>query len=99
MVWSLATWPIEDWSERSLRNKPRIEALPDGRLIATDAPHARLLLISGGGHVTARLDKAVDMPLFSPEGVAFDAEHGFVYVTDGLAGDIRRFPFTDFALR
>ena len=96
---SLATWPIEDWSERSLRNKPRIEALPDGRLIATDAPHARLLLISGGGHVTARLDKAVDVPLFSPEGVAFDAEHGFVYVTDGLAGDIRRFPFTDFALR
>ena len=95
----LAAWPIEDWSERSLRNKPRIEALPDGRLIGTDAPHARLLLISGGGHVTARLEKVVDVPLFSPEGVAFDAKQGFVYVTDGLAGHIRRFPFTDFALR
>ena len=95
----LSAWPIEDWSERSQRNKPRIEVLPDGRLIATDAPHARLLLVSGGGHVTARLDMVVDVPLFSPEGVAFDAEHGFVYVTDGLAGHIRRFPFTDFALR
>jgi len=95
----IAAWPIEDWSERSLRNKPRIEALPDGRLIATDAPHARLLLIGKDGHVTARLDKAVDVPLFSPEGVTFDAQHGFVYVTDGLAGHIRRFPFTDFALK
>jgi sugar lactone lactonase YvrE len=31
--------------------------------------------------------------------VAFDTEGAFVYVTDGLAGHIRRFPFTDFALR
>src|SRR5436309_3389813 len=95
----IAAWPIEDWGERSLRNKPRIEALPDGRLIATDAPHARLLLIGKDGHVTARLGTVVEVPLFSPEGVAFDPEHGFVYVTDGLAGHIRRFPFTDFALR
>ena len=49
--------------------------------------------------MTARLEKVIDIPLFSPEGVAYDGEHGFVYVTDGLAGHIRRFPFTDFALR
>jgi predicted membrane-bound mannosyltransferase/DNA-binding beta-propeller fold protein YncE len=95
----IAAWPIADWEERSLRNNPRIEALPDGRVIATDASHARLLLIGKDGRVTARLDTVVDAPLFSPEGVVFDAERGFVYMTDGLAGHIRRFPFTDFARR
>jgi DNA-binding beta-propeller fold protein YncE len=95
----VAAWPIEDWAERLPRNKPQIEALPDGRLVATDAPHGRLLLIGSDGRVTARLDTVADVPLFSPEGVAFDAERRFVYVTDGLAGHVRRFPFTDFALR
>ena len=95
----VAAWPIEDWAERLPRNKPQIEALPDGRLIATDAPHGRLLLIGSDGRVTARLDTVADVPLFSPEGVAFDAERRFVYATDGLTGHVRRFPFTDFALR
>lgn len=95
----VAAWPIEDWADRNPRNKPQIEALPDGRVIATDPVHNRVLLINKDGRVTARLDTAVDVPLFSPNGVAFDEERGFVYVTDGLAGHIRRFPFTDFALR
>ena len=94
-----AAWPVEDWADRLPRNKPQIEALPDGRLIATDSPHTRLLLIGRDGRVSARLDTVAGVPLFSPEGLAFDAERGFVYVTDGLAGHVRRFPFTDFALR
>jgi sugar lactone lactonase YvrE len=68
-------------------------------VIATDPVHSRVLLVNKDGRVTARLDTAVDVPLFSPNGVAFDEERGFVYVTDGLAGHLRRFPFTDFALR
>jgi DNA-binding beta-propeller fold protein YncE len=95
----IAAWPLEDWADRNPRSKPQLEALPDGRLIATDPVHGRLLLISKDGQVTARLDTVVDVPLFSPNGVAFDEERGFVYLTDGLAGHIRRFPFTDFALR
>ena len=95
----IAAWSIEDWADRNARNKPQLEALPDGRVIATDPAHGRLLLMSSDGRVTARLDTAVDAALFSPNGVVFDAERGFVYVTDGLAGHIRRFPFTDFALR
>ncbi|HEV8574110.1 MAG TPA: NHL repeat-containing protein, partial [Dehalococcoidia bacterium] len=95
----LAAWPIEDWADRNPRNKPQIEALPDGRLLATDAVHSRLLLINAAGKVSVRLDTVLEVPLFSPEGVAFDAERGIVYVTDGLAGHVRRFPFTDFALR
>jgi len=95
----VAAWPIEDWAERQLGSAPQIEALPDGRLIATDSTHRRLLLIGGDGRVTARLDTVIDVPLFSADGVAFDAERAFVYVTDGLAGHVRRFPFTDFALR
>ena len=92
-------WPIEDWADRNPRNKPQLEVLPDGRIIATDPAHNRLLLLSKDGRVTARLDTALDVPLFSPNGVTFDQERRFVYVTDGLAGHIRRFPFTDFALR
>jgi DNA-binding beta-propeller fold protein YncE len=95
----VAAWPLEDWADRNPRNQPELEALPDGRLIVTDPAHSRLLLVSKDGRVTARLDTVVDVPLFSPNGVAFDEERGFVYVTDGLAGHIRRFPFTDFALR
>jgi uncharacterized protein (TIGR03663 family) len=95
----VAAWPLEDWADRNPRSRPQIEALPDGRLIATDPVHGRLLLISKDGLVAKRLDIVVDAPLFSPNGVAFDTEGAFVYVTDGLAGHIRRFPFTDFALR
>jgi uncharacterized protein (TIGR03663 family) len=94
----LAAWPLEDWADRAPRNKPQLEALPNGRLIATDPAHSQLLLISALGQVAARLDTAVDVPLFSPNGIAYDSEREFVYVTDGLAGHIRRFPYTDFAL-
>ena len=95
----VAAWPLEDWADRNPRNTPQLEALPDGRLIVTDPVRSRLLLVSKDGHVTARLDTVVNAPLFSPNGVAFDEERAFAYVTDGLAGHIRRFPFTDFALR
>ena len=95
----MAAWAVEDWADRDPRNKPQLEALPDGRLIATDPTHGRLLLFSNAGTVTARLDTVLDVPLFSPGGIVFDAAKGYVYVTDGLAGHVRRFPFTDFALR
>ena len=95
----VASWAVEDWADRHPRNKPQIEALPDGRVIATDPAHGRLLLFSNVGTVSARVDTALDVPLFSPGGVAFDAAGGYVYVTDELAGHIRRFPLTDFALR
>jgi DNA-binding beta-propeller fold protein YncE len=95
----VASWAVEDWADRQPRNKPQIEALPNGRVIATDPGHARLLLFSSAGTVTARLDTVLDVPLFLPAGVTFDAERGYVYITDGLAGHVRRFPLTDFALR
>jgi DNA-binding beta-propeller fold protein YncE len=94
-----AAWPLEEWADRLPANQPQIEALPDGRLIATDPAHSRVLLINTSGQVTATLDNVLEMPLFSPNGVAFDPETRFVYITDGRAGHVRRFPFTDFALR
>jgi sugar lactone lactonase YvrE len=92
-------WPLEEWADRLPANQPQIEALPDGRLIATDPAHSRILLINTSGQVTATLDNVLDLPLFSPNGVAFDPEARFMYITDGRAGHVRRFPFTDFALR
>ncbi len=95
----VAAYPVEGWSDRDGRNKPHLEALPDGRLIATDGPHGRLLLIDQEGKLQAHLDTMAEVPLFFPGGIAYDGARGFVYVTDGLAGHVRRFPFTDFALR
>ncbi len=94
-----AVWPVESWADRSPLNKPQLELLPDGRLMATDGPHGRIMLIDREGLVVAQLDTVAEVPLFFPAGIAFDAERGYVYVTDGLAGHVRRFPFTDFALR
>lgn len=95
----IAEYPVKEWSDLDPRNKPYLAALPDGRLLATDGPHGRVLLIGKDGTVQSRLDSVAEVPLFFPAGVAFDAAHGFVYVTDGSAGNVRRFPLTDFALR
>jgi uncharacterized protein (TIGR03663 family) len=92
-------YPIEEWASRSPLNKPHLDDLPDGRLLATDAVNGRLLLIGTDGAVQARLSTVATIPLFFPAGVAFDAERGFVWVSDSAASHIRRFPLSDFALR
>ncbi len=95
----VAEFPIAAWADRDPRNKPYLEALPDGRLLATDGPHGRVLLVGQDGAVQASVDSVGEAPFFFPAGVAFDAARGFVYVTDGAAGHVARFPLTDFALR
>lgn len=95
----LAVFPIPSWEDRDPRNKPYLEVLPDGRILATDAPHGRILLIRPDGIVEDHIDTVAEVPLYFPSGVAFDAERGFVYVSDEAAGNVRRFPLTDFALR
>ena len=95
----LAEFPIEEWADRDPRNKPHLEAMPDGRLLATDGPNGRLLLIDENGTVQARLDAVAEVPFFFPAGVAFDADRGFVWVTDSAASHMWRFPLSDFALR
>lgn len=95
----VAEYPIEEWASRSPLNKPHLEALPDGRLLATDAVSGELLLIGADGAVEARLGTVADVPLFFPAGVAYDAGRGFVWVSDSAASHVRRFPLSDFALR
>ena len=95
----VAEFPVGAWVDRDRRNKPHVEVLPDGRLLATTGPQERILLIDQTGRTTADLDTVADVPLFFPGGIAYDAKRAFVYVTDGLAGHVRRFPFSDFALR
>jgi DNA-binding beta-propeller fold protein YncE len=95
----VAEFPIEEWADRDPRNKPHLEAMPDGRLLATDGPNGRLLVIDENGTVQARLDAVAEVPLFFPAGVAFDAERGFVWVTDSAASHMWRFPLSDFARR
>jgi DNA-binding beta-propeller fold protein YncE len=95
----VAEFPIPQWADRDPRNKPYLAALPDGRLLATDGPHGRVLLIGQDGAVQGQVERVGEVPLFFPAGVAYDAERGYVYVTDSAAGFVARFPLTDFALR
>lgn len=90
---------VEEWADRDPRNKPYLAALPDGRLLATAGPRGRVLLLGSDGQVQAAIDRVGELPFFFPAGVAYEAERGFVYVTDGVAGFVARFPLTDFALR
>ncbi|MBI2912648.1 MAG: TIGR03663 family protein [Chloroflexi bacterium] len=95
----VAAYPIEQWADLDPRNKPYLAALPDGRLLASDGPHGRILLINQEGTVTDSLSAILGDPLSFPGSVAFDPASGFVYVADAAAGEVRRFPLTDFALR
>ena len=94
-----AAYPIDAWQDLDPRSKPYLAALPDGRLLASDGPHGRLLLVNLDGEVASSLVAVQGIPLFFPASVAYDAAAGFVYVADPLANHVRRFPFTDFALR
>jgi DNA-binding beta-propeller fold protein YncE len=94
----LEEFTLSRWADRDPRNKPYLWALPDGRLLASDGPHGRVLLIDQEGEVVASLEAVSDVPLLFPSTVAFDENGRFVYVTDAVAGHIRRLPFTDFAL-
>lgn len=95
----VAEFPVAEWADRDPRNKPYLAALPDGRLLATAGPRGRVLLLGSDGQVQAAIDRVGELPFFFPAGVAYEAERGFVYVTDGVAGFVARFPLTDFALR
>jgi len=103
----VAAYPIEQWKDLDPRNKPYLAALPDGRLLASDGPHGRILLIDQEGRVTASLHAVLGHALSFPASVAFDPASGpsaslrtgFVYVADAGTGEVRRFPLTDFALR
>lgn len=95
----VAEFPVAEWADRDPRNKPYLAALPDGRLLATAGPRGKVLLLGSDGQVQAAIDRVGELPFFFPAGVAYEAEQGFVYVTDGVAGFVARFPLTDFALR
>ncbi len=95
----VAAFAIENWDDRQPTNKPYLEVLKDGRLLATDAPHGRVLLVNADGKVASHLSRVAEVPLFYPGGIALSGKGNFVYLTDGAAGHVRRFPLTDFALR
>jgi predicted membrane-bound mannosyltransferase/sugar lactone lactonase YvrE len=90
----LAAYPIEAWSDLNPDNKPYLALLPDGRLLATDAPQGQLVLIGADGSVEATLTQLAGTTFPSPRGVDADAA-GFVYVTDAAGSRVLRFPLSD----
>ena len=96
---AIAAYPIDEWKELNAANKPYLAALPDGRILASDPVHGRILLLDQGGSVIASLSSVNGEALAFPRGIAYDADGGFVFASEGAAGRVRRFPLSDFALR
>jgi sugar lactone lactonase YvrE len=95
----VAEYAIKEWEDLAPSNKPDLAVLPDGRLLVSDPAHGRVLLVGTDGAVAATLSDAGGEALAAPRGIAYDEAGGFVFVSEGTAGRVRRFPLSDFALR
>ncbi len=95
----IAAYPIAEWRDMDPVNKPDLAALPDGRILASDPAHGRILLLGKDGRVAAVLTSVREEALAFPRGVAYDAVGEFVFASEGTADQVRRFPLSDFALR
>ncbi|TET95049.1 MAG: hypothetical protein E3J29_07505, partial [Dehalococcoidia bacterium] len=95
----MAAYPIQEWEDLDPANKPDLAALPDGRVLASDPAHGRILLLDEVGQVVAALNSVGGAPLVFPHGVAYDAARQFVFVSESAANQVRRFPLSDFAFR
>jgi uncharacterized protein (TIGR03663 family) len=95
----VAEYPVVQWLDVHPANKPDLAALPDGRILAGDPAHNRLLLVSREGGVAASLDAVGGIGLAFPRGIAYDFAGSRVFVTEGTADRVRRFPLSDFAFR
>ena len=95
----IVAYPIQEWEDLDPLNKPDLAALPDGRILASDPAHDRILLLDNAGQVVVALSSVGGTPLAFPHGVAYDADRQFVFVSEGTANHVRRFPLSDFAFR
>jgi uncharacterized protein (TIGR03663 family) len=96
---AIAVYPVAEWKDLDPANKPDLVVLPDGRLLAGDPSHGRILLIEGDGEAIASLAIVGRAALAFPRGLAYDESGGWVFVSEGTADRVRRFPLSDFALR
>jgi uncharacterized protein (TIGR03663 family) len=95
----VAAYEIDEWKDLDPVNKPDLAALPDGRILASDPAHGRILLLSEEGEVTAALSSVSGQALAFPRGIASDAAGDFLIVSEGTANRMRKFPLSDFAFR
>jgi len=95
----IVDYPIQEWEDLDPANKPDLTALPDGRILASDPAHGRILLLDNAGRVVAALSSVGGTPLLFPHGLAYDPARQFVFASEGTADQVRRFPLSDFAFR
>ncbi|TET98316.1 MAG: hypothetical protein E3J29_03780, partial [Dehalococcoidia bacterium] len=95
----IVAYPIQEWEDLDPLNKPDLAALPDGRILASDPAHGRILLLDNAGQVVVALSSVGGTPLAFPHGIGYDAARQFVFVSEGTANHVRRFPLSDFAFR
>jgi DNA-binding beta-propeller fold protein YncE len=78
---------VESWGSEGVTDKPYIAVLADGRVLATDPANARVLVFDAEGDLVATWE----LPGGRPVGIALTAD-GQVYVSDGVASEVRRVP-------
>ncbi|MDE3096005.1 MAG: TIGR03663 family protein [Chloroflexota bacterium] len=86
--------PVSAWGSNAVTNRPYLALLPDGRLLATDPEHGKVLIfaadgkpageysVPGEGNVAAR-----------PVGIAADGTS--VLVSDGASSVVRKIPLAE----
>jgi uncharacterized protein (TIGR03663 family) len=90
----VSTYNLDQWEDIDVNTRPYLAALPDGRLLVTDATHSQVLLLDEDGTVIGSASQVDETVLVSPRGIAYD-EMGLVYVTEPLTGQVIRFLLAD----
>lgn len=93
------SFPVDAWVNLDPANKPYLAVLPDGRMLTTDSTTNSILLLDAEGRLVTSLPAVRGTPLLVPRGVAFQPAGSFIFLAEGAAGHVRRFPLSDFALR
>ena len=86
---------VPSWGSNAVTNRPYIALLADGRLLATDPEHGKVLVFNADGSKGPEytVPGATQAASARPVGIAADATS--LYVSDGAGSVVRKIPLAD----
>jgi hypothetical protein len=85
---------VPSWGSNAVTNRAYIALLPDGRLLATDPEHGKILVFAADGTAAGSYAlPATANTTARPVGITTDGTN--VYVSDGAGSVVRKIPLTD----
>ncbi len=88
---------VDAWGSQATSDRPYMALLPDGRILATDPEHAKILVFAADGTQTSAYDvpKNASAPFSRPVGLASDGTS--VFVSDSGGNVVRKIPLAEVA--